>query len=79
VTANLRSGITSRSVWIRRQLVAKRSRTSRRAFDVAKSTNEFHSVNASDNWVFGGTKLNEFVFQVSTFDNVIPAASPSRR
>ena len=32
----------------------------------AKSTNEFHSVNASDNWVFGGTKLNEFVFQVPT-------------
>ena len=40
----------------------------------AKSTNEFHSVNASDNWVFGGTKLNEFVFQVSTFDNVIPGS-----
>ena len=40
----------------------------------AKSTNEFHSVNASDNWVFGGTKLNEFVFQVSTFDNAIPGS-----
>jgi len=40
----------------------------------AKSTNEFHSVNASDNWVFGGTKLNEFVFQVSTLDNLIPGS-----
>jgi carboxypeptidase family protein len=39
------------------------------------STNEFHSFNASDNWLFGGTKLNEFVFQVSTFQNVIPGST----
>jgi hypothetical protein len=36
------------------------------------STNTFHSINASDNWVFGGTKLNELIFQVATFDNAIP-------
>ena len=36
------------------------------------STNQFHSLNANDNWLFAGTKLNEFVFQVSTFENVIP-------
>ena len=41
----------------------------------ATSTNEFHSVNAHDNWVFGGTKLNEFVFQVSTFKNLIPGST----
>ena len=36
------------------------------------STNTFHSLNASDNWVFAGTKLNELLFQVATFDNAIP-------
>ena len=36
------------------------------------STNTFHSLNAGDNWVFGGTKLNELIVQFSTFDNAIP-------
>jgi Carboxypeptidase regulatory-like domain/TonB dependent receptor len=39
------------------------------------STNQFHSLNAGDNWLFGGTKLNEFVFQVSTFENAIPGST----
>ena len=39
------------------------------------STNTFHSINASDSWVFGGTKLNEALFQVATFENAIPGST----
>ena len=39
------------------------------------STNTFHSINASDSWVFGGTKLNEFLVQVATFKNAIPGST----
>jgi hypothetical protein len=39
------------------------------------STNTFHSLNGADNWLFAGTKLNELVFQVSTFDNAIPGST----
>ena len=39
------------------------------------STNTFHSINANDNWLFAGTKLNELVFQLSTFDNAIPGST----
>ena len=41
----------------------------------ATSTNTFNSVNANDNWVMGRAKVNEFVFQYSTFKNVIPGSS----
>jgi hypothetical protein len=39
------------------------------------SRNTFNSVNANDNWVIGGTKLNEFIFQFASFRNAIPASS----
>ena len=39
------------------------------------STNTFHSLNVGDSWLFTGTKLNDFVFQVSTFDNEIPGST----
>ncbi|PYR66620.1 MAG: hypothetical protein DMF88_15730 [Acidobacteria bacterium] len=39
------------------------------------STNTFHSLNANDSWLFGGTKLNALIFQVSTFDNAIPGST----
>src|SRR5688500_6297083 len=35
------------------------------------STNEFNSINANHNWVVGGSKLNEFVFQYADFANAI--------
>jgi len=41
------------------------------------STNHFNSTNGSDNWVIGASKVNEFVFQYSTFTNVIPGSSTS--
>ncbi len=39
------------------------------------SRNTFHSLNAGDNWVIGGARLNELVFQYSRFRNAIPASS----
>ena len=42
------------------------------------SENTFNSVNVNDNWVIGGTKLNEFVFQFANFRNAIPASSRAR-
>lgn len=39
------------------------------------STNRFHSMNGNDNWLFGGTKLNELIVQISTFDNEIPGST----
>ena len=39
------------------------------------STNTFHSINASDNWVFGGTKLNEFLVQAATFRERDPGST----
>jgi hypothetical protein len=39
------------------------------------STNKFHSVNLNHNWVLGGAKLNEFIFQFADFANAITANS----
>ncbi|HSL21122.1 MAG TPA: carboxypeptidase regulatory-like domain-containing protein [Vicinamibacterales bacterium] len=39
------------------------------------STNEFNSINLNHNWVLGGTKLNEFIFQYADFANHITARS----
>ena len=39
------------------------------------SHNTFDSVNVNDNWVFGRTKLNEFIFQFANFRNAIPGSS----
>ncbi|MGH9254889.1 MAG: TonB-dependent receptor [Vicinamibacterales bacterium] len=39
----------------------------------ATSHNTFDSVNANHNWVIGRSRLNELVFQYSTFVNDIPA------
>src|SRR5262249_8771198 len=36
-----------------------------------KSTNKFHSANLNHNWVVGGAKLNEFIFQYASFKNAI--------
>ena len=35
------------------------------------STNTFNSVNLNHNWVLGGSKLNEFIFQYADFENHI--------
>jgi hypothetical protein len=39
------------------------------------STNTFNSFNANHNYVFGGSKLNEFIFQYAEFANAISANS----
>ena len=39
------------------------------------STNKFHSINLNDNYVLGGSKLNEFIFQYADFANGITANS----
>jgi outer membrane receptor protein involved in Fe transport len=39
------------------------------------STNEFNSINVNHNWVLGGGKLNEFIFQYADFVNGITANS----
>jgi hypothetical protein len=39
------------------------------------STNKFNSINLNHNWVIGGTKLNEFIFQYADFANNITARS----
>ena len=39
------------------------------------SANTFNSVNLNHNWVLGGSKLNEFIFQYADFKNHITAAS----
>ncbi len=40
-----------------------------------KSSNTFNSINANHNWVLGGAKLNEFIFQFAEFANAITANS----
>jgi hypothetical protein len=40
------------------------------------STNSFNSINLNHNWVLGGSKLNEFIFQFANFKNDIPLSSP---
>jgi len=40
-----------------------------------ESHNSFHSINMNHNWVFGGAKLNEFIFQFASFGNQISANS----
>ncbi len=37
------------------------------------STNTFNSINVNHNWVLGGSKLNEFIFQYADFANYILA------
>src|SRR5205807_5472557 len=37
------------------------------------STNRLNSINLNHNWILGGSKLNEFVFQYSDFRNHIGA------
>jgi hypothetical protein len=39
------------------------------------SGNTFNSINANHNWVLGGTRLNEFIFQYADFANAITANS----
>jgi hypothetical protein len=39
----------------------------------ATTNNTYHSLNANHNWMTGGARLNEFVFQYSSFVNDIPA------
>lgn len=40
-----------------------------------QSDNSFNSINVNHNWVIGGTKLNEFIFQYADFANHISANS----
>jgi hypothetical protein len=35
------------------------------------SSNKFNSINLNHNWVMGGSKLNEFIFQYADFSNAI--------
>jgi hypothetical protein len=37
------------------------------------SVNTFNSINLNHNWVLGGSKLNEFIFQYADFENSIAA------
>ena len=39
------------------------------------STNKFNSINLNHNWVVGGSKLNEFIFQYADFSNNIASRS----
>jgi hypothetical protein len=39
------------------------------------SDNRFNSINLNHNWVLGGSKLNEFIFQYADFGNTISANS----
>ena len=39
------------------------------------STNKLNSFNINHNWVLGGSKLNEFIFQVADFSNQITSRS----
>jgi outer membrane receptor protein involved in Fe transport len=39
------------------------------------STNKFNSINLNHNWVLGGSKLNEFIFQYADFQNHIVSRS----
>ena len=39
------------------------------------SANTFNSINANHNWVLGGSRLNEFIFQYADFGNAITANS----
>ena len=43
------------------------------------STNKFNSINVNHNWVLGGSKLNEFIFQYADFSNQIAVAAARRR
>jgi hypothetical protein len=45
--------------------------------DWAISENHFNSINVNHNWVLGGSKLNEFIFQYADFSNHIAPASSS--
>ncbi len=40
-----------------------------------ESKNSFNSINVNHNWVLGGSKLNEFIFQYADFSNAITANS----
>jgi hypothetical protein len=48
-------------------------RNTRSAWSI--SENSFNSINANHNWVIGGSRLNEFVFQYADFRNHIPLSS----
>jgi Carboxypeptidase regulatory-like domain len=39
------------------------------------STNKFNSINLNHNWVMGGSRMNEFIFQYADFANAITANS----
>ncbi len=43
------------------------------------STNTFNSINVNHNWVLGGSKLNEFIFQYADFGNYILARTGDPR
>ena len=43
------------------------------------SENTFNSINVNHNWVLGGSKLNEFVFQFADFANYITARTGDAR
>ena len=43
------------------------------------SVNTFNSINLNHNWVLGGSKLNEFIFQYADFENHIVSRDDRRR
>ena len=59
-----------------RERAAVRRGANRPPSNWGDSTNEFNSINLNHNWVLGGTKLNEFIFQYADFLNDITARQP---
>ena len=53
----------------------RRQPASHRPSNWGDSTNKFNSFNLNHNWVLGGSKLNEFIFQYADFQNYITASS----
>ena len=45
----------------------------------ATATNKFNSINVNHNWVLGGSKLNEFIFQYADFEQPHRGAHRRRR
>src|SRR4029078_5550312 len=43
------------------------------------SANKFNSINLNHNWVLGGSKLNEFIFQLADFGNTITTRSSTHK
>lgn len=85
VTENLFTGKATMNVTPNQYLSVRYGRnTNSQVYNASKrsvpdnwgdSTNTFNSINLNHNWVLGGTKLNEFIFQYADFQNNISSRS----